>query len=278
MYKNIRMITLDMDDTLLRTDKTISDYTLRVLQKAINCGILVVPCSGRAFDYLPDDIYKLNRIRYAINLNGGVITQTDPKSILSINAMSVEEGITVYKKLYTCFASPITVFTEGPAYVQEDLKPLVPELAFPGMIPYYYKSRTYVKDIVDTLKTGRYKPIKLGALLNHNGSDRRKIAVARTMFPEFSIADSPDMFEVTALGVNKGNGLKTLCEIVGIPIEETMAFGDSDNDASILKMAGCAVAVSNATESLKKMADYITESNNDDGVAHAIEKLIFGIK
>ena len=80
--------------------------------------------------------------------------------------------------------------------------------------------------------------------------------------------------EINAAGVNKGTGLVRLGSLLGIRREEIMACGDGDNDALMLKEAGFGVAMANAVDKVKEAADYITLSNDEDGVAEAIEKFV----
>ena len=81
-------------------------------------------------------------------------------------------------------------------------------------------------------------------------------------------------WEFTRAGVNKGTGLRFLAERLGVPMECTMACGDSENDLSMLEAAHMAVAMENAKEAVKKAATYITLSNEESGVAYAVEKFI----
>lgn len=82
--------------------------------------------------------------------------------------------------------------------------------------------------------------------------------------------------ELTAAGVNKGTGLVKLCEHLGISVDETIAVGDADNDIAILKTAGLAVAMGNAEEYVKALADVVVADCDHDGCAEAIEKYLLG--
>ena len=82
--------------------------------------------------------------------------------------------------------------------------------------------------------------------------------------------------EINAAGVNKGKGLLELGEILGISREEIMAFGDGDNDIAMLREVGFGVAMENADEEVKAVADYVTGSNDEDGVAKAIARFVLG--
>ena len=83
-------------------------------------------------------------------------------------------------------------------------------------------------------------------------------------------------WEFTRTGVTRGTGIQFLAEKLGIFIDETMACGDSQNDLAMLKVVHTAVAMENATEEVKKICNFISKSNNDSGVAYAVEKLVFG--
>lgn len=85
----------------------------------------------------------------------------------------------------------------------------------------------------------------------------------------------PEFADITATNANKGNGLLDIIRYEGIGIEETMAFGDGGNDISIIQKAGIGVAMGNANEILKKSADYVTSSVENDGVSKALEYFIF---
>ena len=82
--------------------------------------------------------------------------------------------------------------------------------------------------------------------------------------------------EINAAGVNKGKGLLELGEILGISREEIMAFGDGDNDIAMLREVGFGVAMQNADEEVKAVADYVTGSNDEDGVTKAIARFVLG--
>lgn len=268
-----KLITIDMDDTLLHTDKTISEYTIEVLQKACDRGILIVPCSGRAYSGMPAGLQQIQGIRYSINLNGGIITDVRDSRIVYRNSLSEEDARSIYDSL-TVFHSPRTVFTDGPALMAQEDREQIREFAFPNMVPYYLSSRTFVEDVFTALHTGAFQPVKITAMIHSNGSDLPLILQELDRYPSFSTTHSPDCFEVTPMGVTKGNGLLTLCKIAGIDREDTVAFGDSTNDASALHAAGFAVAVENAVPELKEIADAVTLTNDHDGVAKFIDRMI----
>lgn len=95
------------------------------------------------------------------------------------------------------------------------------------------------------------------------------------IWPEIDIARSADVFlEIFPKGVNKATALQRICEVLRIPIEKTVAFGDSEMDIPMIEAAGLGVAMGNAGENLKRKADFVTKSNEEAGVAYALEKLL----
>ena len=93
--------------------------------------------------------------------------------------------------------------------------------------------------------------------------------------PEVLVTSSlPNNLEINAVGADKGGALLRLAELLGIRREETMAFGDGENDMSMLRMAGLGVAMENAEDHVKAAADYVTVTNNEAGVAAALRKFV----
>ena len=106
------------------------------------------------------------------------------------------------------------------------------------------------------------------------GYDKKEVQERlSSRFPQLSVSSSGPLFiEINIKGVDKGKALTTFCEMMNIPIEESMAFGDAENDISMLDAAGLAIVMENGTPETRKHADLICPSNNDDGVAKVIEK------
>ena len=83
----------------------------------------------------------------------------------------------------------------------------------------------------------------------------------------------PNNVEINARHANKGEALGFLCRYLGLEIAQSMSFGDGSNDRSMIEAAGVGVAMANADEALKAVADYVTDTNDNDGVAKAVERL-----
>jgi hypothetical protein len=171
-------------------------------------------------------------------------------------------------------------FIGGKAYSPLRCLPVAKKLDMPpSLIDYIINTRTRLEDLTQFIRenhlpvqkmTLNFYPDKQGGY-----TDRDAALSFLLSHPEVDVVSGGyHNLEFTRAGVNKGVGLHRLAEILGVDPAKTMAIGDTENDLSILKAAGIGVAMGNATDAVKAQADYITASNEEDGVACAIEHFI----
>ena len=140
-----------------------------------------------------------------------------------------------------------------------------------------YERITHCRAVVcgDDFYTPQGAPNKLLSRGEHEELVRRREIIEEAMPGRFTILFSdPTFLEIMPKGVNKGIGLHRLGELFQVPVEQIMAVGDSPNDVDMLKEAGFAVAMDNASPAVKDVVDYVTAGNDDDGVAKVIEKFV----
>ena len=140
-----------------------------------------------------------------------------------------------------------------------------------------YERITHCRAVVcgDDFYTPQGAPNKLLSRGKHEELVRRREIIEEAMPGRFTILFSdPTFLEIMPKGVNKGIGLHRLGELFQVPVEQIMAVGDSPNDVDMLKEAGFAVAMDNASPAVKDVVDYVTAGNDDDGVAKVIEKFV----
>ena len=135
--------------------------------------------------------------------------------------------------------------------------------------------RTVVPDLFVFLKETGKDLQKFQFFSQDKETVKRGSAYLKEHYPQFTVSSSL-LFntEVNGKDVNKGNGLRILAERLGIEMSETMAFGDGGNDMTLIDAAGMGVAMGNGIDDLKAIASYVTLTNNEDGVADAIEKFV----
>lgn len=270
----IKMIGLDLDGTLLNTKKELTDYSKNVLRKAIDKGVLVLVATGRPYIGIPEELRNFPGIRYALTSNGARILDTEKKEVLIEEFLPKDaaiDALEVFKKYDTMYE----IYFHGQGYAEEEKMAQIHKYQHnPNMWEYVRKSRRVVQDVMELAKNSDDDMEKVQGLfadMNEREQAWKELAQDKRIELVGSLGYN---IEINAAGVNKGKGLVKLGELLGIRREEIMACGDGDNDSVMLKEVGLGVAMANAEEAVKEAADYITESNDEDGVAKAIEKFV----
>lgn len=270
--QQIKMIGLDLDGTLLNTKKELTDHTRRVLAEAINAGILVLMATGRPFTGIPEELRTFPGIHYALTSNGARVLDTDHNKILIEQLLPMEsakKALRIFEKYDTLSE----IYFDGQGYADAAKLDNVGKYHHdPNMWNYVRTTRIAVPDIWDVIAKENRNMDKVQALFA-NMDERAAAWKELSELKELELVGSLSYnIEINAAGVNKGTALVALGEMLGIPRESIMACGDGDNDVHLLQEVGFGVAMANAQPQVKEAADHITASNDEDGVARAIEK------
>lgn len=270
--KNYRLAALDMDGTLLNSNHEISDYTRSVLARADAAGKIIALATGRCLSELHEFIDAIPALRYIICENGANIYDTRLKR--SIHRVSFSEGDVDFLlselEKRTVIAQ---MFMDDQSYIRApmdiDLEPY--RLS-------HFRSVFEAGSVFDPNLFERYRaarpPVDKIDLYFKSESDRDEFRSV-TSTRNIEIAGSIGIgLELSPLNANKSDGLVKLCELLNVPIEESIAVGDADNDKFILQAAGLAVAMGNAFEEIKAIADVITDDCDHHGAARALEKYL----
>ena len=274
MKHRIKMIGLDLDGTLLTDKKELTDRTKAALCRAIELGITVLVASGRPWMGVPQELRNFPGMRYALTSNGARIIDTKDDRVIEEHLLSPELAL---KALAVCgkYDTLQEVYFDGQGYAPEDQMAYVEKYhRNPSMCEYMRKTRLPVKDIrklVEQENRGLDKVQALFADMDERETAWKELEQEKGLELVGSLQYN---IEINAAGVNKGTGLVNLGRMLGIRRKEIMAFGDGDNDIAMLREAGFGVAMANADEQVKAAADYITLSNEEEGVAEAIERLV----
>ena len=270
--EKIKMIGLDLDGTLLTDRKEFTDRSKRALRTAIDRGIVVLIATGRPLTGIPEEIRNFPGMRYALTSNGAKVMDVWENRVVDehlLSAKLAEKALEICGKYDTLQE----VYYDGVSYAPEDKRDLIPRYhKNPNMWEYMRKTRTWVEDIFRMVRESDRGLDKI-QMLFADMEERTKAWQELSEVEGLELVGSLGYnIEINAAGVNKGSGLVSLGRLLGIRREEIMACGDGDNDLLMLKEVGFGVAMANAEEEVKKAADYITLSNEEDGVADAIEK------
>ncbi|HWQ57445.1 MAG TPA: Cof-type HAD-IIB family hydrolase [Clostridia bacterium] len=274
--RNIKLIALDMDGTLLTDRKTVSPRSLRAIRTALERGVTVAPTSGRNLETLPRELLEIPEIRYVITCNGARIWDRHSGAAIYERLIPLPTVLELMDRLkgYECV---VEASVADRLYISfRDAKR---ELLYvpPELRKYLKQLRWETEDVRDLLIE---KGLDVDKMLVYTPDEeeqervRRILAGRRDLAVSFSVKNN---LEINADGSSKGDGLCELARRLGIEKSEIMACGDSGNDLSMLETAGFSVAMGNAVPEAKKRADVVTLTNNEDGVAAAIEQyVLFG--
>ena len=269
-----RMIGVDLDGTLLKSDKEFAPYTREILRRAIEQGILVMPSTGRPLTGVPKDLLEFPGIKYAVTANGARVIDiaTGKPMVEELLPHDIASKLLDVFERYDSFRE---IYFDGVGYAsKEALANISKYLELPPMANYIASTRIAVDDVRAKFEEEDRPVDKIQALFT-SVEDRDAARTEIQDIPGIEITGAlPMNLEINAEGVNKGKAMIELGKVLGIPKEEIMAFGDGDNDLKMLKEVGVGVAMENAIEPVKEAADYITLTNDEEGVARFIEKYV----
>lgn len=274
MQHKIKMIGLDLDGTLLNSKKKMTSYTKNVLEKALEQGVVVMAATGRAISAVPEEILSIPGMKYVVTANGARVLDIVEKKVLIENTIPVESAKQALEILED-YDAIREIFVEGKCYTNaKELQRAQEYFSNPSMEEYILKSRAHVPDVKELLLEMNLPVEKVQGVFK-NMDERSDVLERWKQIPGIVITDAlGNNLEMNKEGTDKGNALLKLGELLGIRREEIMACGDGMNDYAMLKAVGFAVAMENGSEQLKEIADYVTVSNDEDGVAKAIEKFV----
>lgn len=262
-----KMLVLDLDDTLLRDDYSISNRNKELLLKAQNQGIIVVLASGRptpAMIRYAEELKLAHFNSYMISFNGAVVTSMKNNEVLFETTLTQKEIHSLYDFSVDNNVHILTYSSKG-VVSETESEYIDIELKLTG-IPHCK---------VESFKNEITEPAAKCILLEHPDylkTVEKKLKAERT---DLSVARSKPFFlEVMPQGIDKAASIDRLANMLDIKQSEVIAVGNAGNDLSMVKYAGLGIWVDNVSDDLRHEADFIVASNNDDGVAEVVERFI----
>ncbi len=262
----IELVAIDLDGTLLTSGKTITERTKRVLKALSNQDIKIVIASARPPRSVAGVYKALGLKSCVICYNGAMIYDPQSKKMLEHHPIKLETAkalINRARSIHPDILVSVEVldhwYTDklNNAYQTEVSKQFEPDRL--GPIDTWLDC-----DVTKILLLGQERYIEnvKGAFL---AEFRDKVAMAQS---------ENHLLQIMAKGVSKGQALKSVCNYYNIPLEKTIAIGDAANDIDMLEIAGFGIAMADAPDKVKKVSDYVTTGNDEDGVAEALEKFV----
>lgn len=269
-----KMIFLDMDGTLLDDQKNLPQANKDAIDEALAQGHKVLICTGRplssTIQLLP--VFGLDKPGcYAITFNGGLIYDAGAKKTIYKKTLPFDQVKYVFDKAYEYEGIHIQTYSDEGMITERDT----------AESRYYEKTthcrRKVVKSIFEELNGE--EPCKMVSIAYD--FNREKLEGFRALLEEYCDGKMDVCFscyeflEFMPAGINKGNSIKWMCDYLNIPLENTIAVGDAENDVTMIKAAGVGAVMQNADDDIKQYGNYITEKNNNEGgVAEVIRKFM----
>ena len=244
--KSIKLIVTDLDDTLLRRDKTISDYTVNIFQRVRQRGLLVAFATARSLVDSQD-------YRTMLNPDGDIVT----------GGCLVFAGKQLLSSFYIPEPQGATLLSELCSY------PSVKRVSARSLHARYANIPMEDRLCVDFQSTLPEKLLHCSCRTD----DVLLIKSIAARYPDFLFLQvtGSDLYDINPIGATKMNGVKTLSEHFHIPLSQIVAFGDDFNDVGMLSGCGVSVAMKNAIDECKSVADNVCGDCDEDGVAHWID-------
>lgn len=268
-----KILFTDLDGTLLNNEHKVSDGNHRAMEQALSTGHKIVIATGRPIAsarLLAGELGLTGEGCYIIASNGALLYDTYHEKVLQQSSFPLsyvrpmfdsayEEGLHIHTYSHT------NVLSERDT---EEVRWYEKAIRVPALI---------VEDVPAYLT---YDPIKI-ILINYKEGCRQRLEGFQKKMADFtegkmtSIFSSDIMLEYCPLNVSKGAAVQNLCKLLDIPIENSIAAGDAENDISMIQAAGRGCVMCNGSAETKKYADYITEKdNNHDGFAEIVERFM----
>lgn len=266
----IKLVAIDMDGTLLDEKREITPRVKEAIQKANQQGVKIVLCTGRPLPGVQDQLAELELFQendFVITYNGSLVQNTKTGEIISRYEMTLADFQEI-ELMARQVGSHLHAINQEAIYTpNRDISPYSVHEAFLVSMPLKYRTP---EEFTEDMHIVKIMMIDEPAILDQ--------AIAKIP-AEFkarytTVKSSPFYYEILNKETSKGAAVARLAEHLGIDQSEIMAIGDNENDLSMIEYAGTGVAMGNATPAVKAAADIETTSNEEDGVAVAIEKYV----
>ena len=272
---NYKLIAFDLDGTLLRDDKSVTERSLRALCAAYERGALIVPATGRICKGVPAALRSQPFSRFYITINGALVYDAEKDAALSRAELPNELALRLFEHmdtldvLYDCYKDNWGYVSRA---MYERAADYIPDK---GILELFRRTRTPVEDLKEYLRKDGGSVQKAQMHFRDMRVRKRELERLGALFPEVAVSTSvATNIEINIREANKGEALLALCAQLGIAPEETLAFGDGTNDLTMIRAAGCGVAMGNADFAVKAAADAVCDDNEHDGLAKYLERIL----
>ena len=264
-----RLLALDMDGTVLNSEKKITPRTAAAMREAMAQGKEVLFATGRCPTEVRGDLKAFPEMKYVLCLSGALVLDLcrgETLADVTIPRPLVEKILSVADEL----DAMVTLYAGDDVFVEFKRKGNMDYYGCQCFAKLYDDCACWVENIRDVLN-GYGDCVHKANIFCHSAEEWKKADEALRGLPLNYASGIPNNYEISPQNVDKGVGLRKLCAETGISLQQTIAVGDEGNDVAMIKAAGLGVAMGNAPESIKEQADWVTADCDHDGVAVVIE-------
>ncbi len=274
----LKLVFVDMDGTFLDSHKAVDEKNELALAAADELGVQFVPCTGRNVNGVPAQMVAHDCVRYAVCCNGALVC--DANTMETLHEVCLDKAVVAdlfaqVKDLSVTF----DVFADGKVYTFDDRWHYLDEMNIDE------PTRVQIKDVRERYH-GSFEELlsSCGSVCRINvffldEASKQQVWDVVDANPGLRRTSSlPTNIEITHTDAHKGAGLAWLCDYLGVDMADTVAFGDSENDLTMLAAAGDGVAMANSLPCALEAADHVTKSCDESGVAAYLEPLFLDLR
>ncbi|HOB16532.1 MAG TPA: Cof-type HAD-IIB family hydrolase [Defluviitoga sp.] len=266
-----KVFVFDFDGTLLNSEVRVGPRTFEALKILKEQGHTIILCSGRMYASM---LYIINNFlpflkgyAYIVAYNGGYIVNNKGELIFE-KGLEKEVAIECVE-----FLRQLNVHRH--IYINDELISEVDDQEIRDYSKHAFVEYKLVDDLVETIKSSEHPTLKILAICEPDRLDEIQSFAEKKFEGRINIMKSFSSYlDFMPFGVSKGEALKILAEIYNFNVEEAYVFGDSQNDIDMLRISKNSFAMGNAEKEVKEAASYVIPSNDEDGVAYALEKIL----
>ncbi|MBU1141855.1 MAG: Cof-type HAD-IIB family hydrolase [Firmicutes bacterium] len=270
--KKVKLVVFDLDGTLLTTQGKISYHSKLAIDELKKKGIKIAIASGRIFTMLKSFYETLELKDFVISSNGASIDDLSTQQPVQQLFLDPEDAKKVIDfciinhfecnihKRDACYFQPFSLrldrFKSYNEHAKEQNSEEIKLMVYEYGIDNYERIEKILIYETNSIKTKKIKHfVEMNTKLNHMSSNE-------------------GFLDISAIGVSKGSAVEKITEYMHIDLEQVCVFGDYDNDISMFNVAGLSIATSNGSKNAMKHADFITLSNDNEGIAYAVKELL----
>jgi HAD-superfamily hydrolase, subfamily IIB len=270
------MVALDLDGTTLNSSKEFSPRTIKAFHDAMEKGIHIVISTGRTFHSLPKQMFTIEGLEYVVTANGAVITRLADRQKIYENCVT-PEAVDQLADILENRGFSVETFVDGTAYIDKaEYDAMSSNGSTYRDVDYVLTTRHPIPDLIGFMRQHR-DHIENISLNFEFDEDRERMRPVLLAVEGITLTSSfAHNFEIGGATTSKAEALRHLMGLLGVSKEGLLACGDSPNDGQMIRLAGVGVVMGNSSDEMKKTADYVSDTNDNDGVAKAIEKFALG--